>query len=48
LQWLLPPPMKQRAWADLKALFDDGMERVRVFEEELRSLANKPSGRKRR
>jgi hypothetical protein len=35
LQWLLPPPMKQRAWADFKALFDDGMERVRVFEEKL-------------
>ncbi len=42
LQWLLPPPMKQHAWADFEALFDDGSAQVRAFEQELRRLANKP------
>jgi hypothetical protein len=42
LKWLLPPPMKQRAWVDFKSLFDDGLAQARAFEEMLRSLANKP------
>jgi hypothetical protein len=33
LKWILPPPMKQRAWADLESLFDDGLAQVRAFEE---------------
>lgn len=42
LQWILPPPMKRHAWADVKSLFDDGLAPVRAFEEQLRRLANKP------
>jgi hypothetical protein len=41
LRWLLPPPIKQRAWADFKTLFDDGLERVRAFEAKVRSGRNK-------
>jgi hypothetical protein len=42
LKWLLPPPLKQRAWADFKSLFDNGLAQVRAFEEQLRSFARKP------
>jgi len=42
LKWLLPPPMKQRAWADLESLFDDGLAQIRAFEEQVRSFASKP------
>ena len=34
LKWSLPPPMEQRAWADFKSLFDDGMAQIRAFEEQ--------------
>ncbi len=44
LKWSLPTAMKQRAWADFDALFDDGLAQVRAFEQELRRLANKPVG----
>ncbi len=39
--WQLPPPMKQRAWADFETLFD-GLAQLRAFEKKLRSLATKP------
>ncbi len=42
LKWLLPPPMKPRAFADFESLFDDGSAQVRAFEQQLRRLANKP------
>ncbi len=42
LKWSLPSAMKQHAWADFEALFDDGSAQVRAFEQELRRLANKP------
>lgn len=42
LRWLLPPPVKQHAWADFQSLFDDGLAQVRAFEQQVRRLANKP------
>ncbi len=41
LNWQLPPPMKQRAWADFESLFDDGLAQLRAFAKQVR-LANKP------
>jgi len=40
LRWLLTPPLKQHKWADLTSLFDDGLDRIRVFERKLQSSAN--------
>ncbi len=42
LKWLLPPPMKPRAFADFESLFDDGLAQIRAFEEQLQRLANRP------
>ena len=37
LRWLLMPPWKRHAWADVKSLFD-GLAQIRAYEKRLRSF----------